>query len=146
MEFRSHREPPLVTAPPDGKPRKRLQRDKPELLAVPEVPNEVRSMDFMADQLVDGRSLRTLNVLDIFNREGLAFEVDFSLPAERVVSVLNQVIGLRRKPRNCISLSTPYPIPSQTQPSCCDRSREGVDWIHLGYCPQRRRQSGCPIT
>ena len=37
-------------------------------------------MDFMADQLVDGRSFRALNVLDDFNREGLGIEVDFSLP------------------------------------------------------------------
>ena len=65
------------------KPRKRLHREKPEPLAVPEAPNEVWSMDFMADQLVDGRSFRTLNVLDDFNREGLAIEVDFSLPAAR---------------------------------------------------------------
>lgn len=80
------------------KPRKRLQRDKPEPLAVPEAPNEVWSMDFMADQLVDGRSFRTLNVLDDFNREGLAIEVDFSLPSERVVRTLNQIIGWRGKP------------------------------------------------
>jgi len=46
------------------KPRKRLQRDRPEPLAVPEAPNEVWSMDFMADQLADGRSFRTLNILD----------------------------------------------------------------------------------
>ena len=80
------------------KPRKRLQREKPAPLAVPEAPNEVWSMDFMADQLVDGRSFRTLNVLDDFNREGLAIEVDFSLPAERVVRALNQIIGWRGKP------------------------------------------------
>ena len=67
------------------KPRKRLQREKPEPLVVPEAPNEVWSMDFMADQLADGRSFRTLNVLDDFNREGLAIEVDFLLPSERVV-------------------------------------------------------------
>ena len=71
-------------------PKKRLKRDKPEPLAVPERPNETWSMDFMADQLADGRSIRTLNVLDDFNREGLAIEVDFSLPAERVVRALNQ--------------------------------------------------------
>jgi putative transposase len=34
-------------------------------------------MDFMADQLADGRSIRTLNVLDDYNREGLCIEVDF---------------------------------------------------------------------
>ena len=80
------------------KSRKRLQREKPEPLAVPEAPNEVWSMDFMADQLADGRSFRTLNVLDDFNREGLAIEVDFSLPSERVVRTLNQIIAWRGKP------------------------------------------------
>lgn len=80
------------------KPRKRLQRDKPEPLAVPKAPNKVWSMDFMADQLVDGRSFRTLNILDDFNREGLAIEVDFSLPSERVVRALSQVISWRGKP------------------------------------------------
>ena len=63
------------------KPKKRLKRDKPEPLAVPGRPNETWSMDFMADQLADGRSIRTLNVLDDFNREGLCIDVDFSLPA-----------------------------------------------------------------
>ncbi len=33
------------------KPKQRLKRDKPELLAVPEEPNETWSMTFMADQL-----------------------------------------------------------------------------------------------
>lgn len=55
-------------------------------------------MDFMQDQLADGRSFRTLNVLDDFNREGLGIEVDFSLPAERVVRTLNQIIEWRGVP------------------------------------------------
>ena len=54
-------------------------------------------MDFMADQLADGRSFRTLNVLDDFNREGRGIEVDFSLPVERVVRSLNQIIAWRGK-------------------------------------------------
>jgi putative transposase len=44
---------------------------KPEPLAVPERPNDTWSMDFMADRLTNGRSFRTFNVLDDFNREGL---------------------------------------------------------------------------
>ena len=59
------------------KPKKRLIRDKPEALAVPTAINECWSMDFMHDQLDNGRSYRLLNVLDDFNREGLAIEVDF---------------------------------------------------------------------
>lgn len=56
-------------------------------------------MDFMADRLGDGRQFRLLNVLDDFNREGLGIEVDFSLPAERVVRALNQIIEWRGAPK-----------------------------------------------
>jgi len=80
------------------KPRKRLKRDKPDALAVPDAPNVTWSMDFMADRLGDGRAFRLLNVLDDFNREGLGIEVDFSLPAERVIRSLNRIIEWRGKP------------------------------------------------
>jgi putative transposase len=80
------------------KPKKRLVREKPDILAVPAAPNHIWSMDFMHDQLQDGRSFRTLNVLDDFNREGLAIEADFSLPAARVIRTLEQVIEWRGKP------------------------------------------------
>ncbi|MFN3825610.1 MAG: IS3 family transposase [Pseudorhodobacter sp.] len=80
------------------KPRKRLKRDKPDALAVPEAPNITWSMDFMADRLGDGRQFRLLNVLDDFNREGLGIEVDFSLPAERVIRSLDRIIEWRGKP------------------------------------------------
>lgn len=65
---------------------------------MPEAPYLVWSMDFMADRLADGRQFRLLNVLDDFNRQCLGIEVDFSLPAERVVRSLNQIIEWRGKP------------------------------------------------
>ncbi|OEU24535.1 transposase, partial [Yersinia ruckeri] len=80
------------------KPKKRLKRDKPEPLVVPENRNECWSMDFMHDQLSDGRSVRLLNVIDDFNREALAIEVDFSLPASRVIRTLEQLIEWKGKP------------------------------------------------
>lgn len=46
------------------KPRRRLKREKPEELAVPDAPNVVWSMDFMADRLADGRQFRLLNVFE----------------------------------------------------------------------------------
>ena len=55
-------------------------------------------MDFMHDQLIDGRSVRLLNVIDDFNREALGIEVDFSLPSERVIRTLEQIIDWRGKP------------------------------------------------
>jgi len=78
--------------------RKRLVRQMPEPLAVPGAINEVWSMDFMHDQLADGRSISTFNVIDDFNREALGIEVDFSLPAARVARTLNQIIEPRGRP------------------------------------------------
>ena len=42
-------------------------------------------------------------MLDDFNREGLGIEVDFSLPAVRVVRSLNQIIEWRGKPQAFVS-------------------------------------------
>ena len=52
----------------------------------------------MSDALSNGRTFRTLNVIDDFNREALWIEVDTSLPAERVVRVLEQLLDWRGKP------------------------------------------------
>ncbi len=80
------------------KPRKRINRDKPEQLNVPAAINQVWSMDFMHDQLQNGRSVRLFNVIDDFNREGLGMEIDFSLPSERVIRALEQIIEWRGCP------------------------------------------------
>jgi len=82
------------------KPKKRLVREKPEPLSVPEKIHESWSMDFMHDELGDGRRVRLLNVIDDFNREALAIELDFSLPAQRVIRVLEHLIEWRGKPKS----------------------------------------------
>lgn len=89
------------------KPHKRLKREKPEALSVPRNINECWSMAFIHDQLSDGRSCRLFNVLDDFNREGLTIDVDFSLPAERVIRSLNQIIEWRGKPHRIRSDNGP---------------------------------------
>ncbi len=80
------------------KPKKRMVREKPATLTVPESLNQVWSMDFMHDQLSNGRSIRLFNVIDDFNREALGIDVDFSLPSERVIRSLDQIISWRRRP------------------------------------------------
>ena len=84
------------------KPRRRIKRDRPDPLSVPrsinQSINQVWSMDFMSDALSDGRKLRTFNVLDDYNRECLAVEVDRSLPSLRVIRALEQIIEWRGKP------------------------------------------------
>ena len=56
-------------------------------------------MDFLHDQLCDGRSFRLFNVLDDYNREGLGIEVDLSLPSARVIRSLEQIIEWRGTPK-----------------------------------------------
>ncbi|MDO4683963.1 MAG: IS3 family transposase, partial [Lautropia sp.] len=81
------------------KPRQRLVRQEPEPLTVPGCPNDTWSMDFLHDQLADGRSIRVLNVMDDHSREVLGIEVDFSLPSARVIRTLAQIIEWRGKPK-----------------------------------------------
>lgn len=61
----------------------------------------------MHGQLADGRSYRLLNVINDFNREGLAMEIDLSLPAERVVRELEQIIEWRGKSKAIRSDNAP---------------------------------------
>jgi putative transposase len=65
-------------------------------------PNERWSMDFVSDQLADGRCFRTLNIVDDFTRESLAIEVDVSLTGQRVTRVLDHLIELRGIPKNIV--------------------------------------------
>lgn len=80
------------------KPKKRLPAREAQTLVVPGQANQTWSLDFMSDSLSNGRAFRTLNVIDDFNREALWIEVDTSLPAERVVRVLEQLLDWRGKP------------------------------------------------
>ena len=80
------------------KPKKRLPARVAQTLVVAEQRNQTWSLDFMSDSLSNGRTFRTLNVIDDFNREALWIEVDTSLPAEQVVRVLEQLLDWRGKP------------------------------------------------
>jgi len=55
--------------------------------------NQRWSMDFVSDQLANGRRIRVLNVLDDFSRRCLAAEVDTSLPGLRVCRVLDRLVS-----------------------------------------------------
>jgi putative transposase len=78
--------------------KKRIPSRFPEPLAVPANMNQSWSMDFMSDSLFCGRRFRTFNVVDDFNREALAIEIDLSLPSQRVIRVLERIIASRGYP------------------------------------------------
>jgi putative transposase len=56
-------------------------------------------LDFVADQLADGRRFRALTIMDVFTRESLAIEVGQRLKGEDVVSTLNEIRGKRGVPK-----------------------------------------------
>lgn len=78
--------------------KRRVPKRLREPLAAPTRLNTIWALDFMHDALYGGRPFRTLNVLDEANREALAIEVGTSIPATRVVRVLEQLVTLYGAP------------------------------------------------
>jgi len=67
--------------------KRRIPKRERQPLLVPQGPRQVWSADFMSDTLLHGARFRTFNVLDDFNRESVAIEVDTSLTARRLIRV-----------------------------------------------------------
>lgn len=93
-------------------------RETPQPLSVPQAINEVWSMDFMHDQLVDGRSIRTLNVIDDFNREALGIEVDFLVAIGAGDSYADAAYGMARQAEG-------HPV--RQRPGISERGHRDVD-------------------
>jgi putative transposase len=80
------------------KRRRRAAEHARERVRVTEA-NQVWSLDFMADQLTDGRRFRVLTIVDVYTRESLAVEAGASLKGTDVVEVLNQIRAQRGAPK-----------------------------------------------
>ena len=83
--------------------RRRGRLSRPRLvLPVPAGPGERWSMDFVTDQLANGRRFRVLNVVDDWSRERVLQVVDFSISGERVARALEALAGTRQLPRRIV--------------------------------------------
>jgi putative transposase len=80
------------------KEKERLPNRHSQPLAVPLRMNHCWSIDFMSDTLTDGRRFRLFNVVDDFNSEALAVEVDLSIPVHRDVHILERASAERGYP------------------------------------------------
>ena len=78
--------------------RKKIPKEGREGGWCPIAANQRWSLDFTSDALANGRKFRTANLKDDCTRECPAIEVDFSLPGERVVQLLNRVARERGYP------------------------------------------------
>lgn len=75
--------------------KRRIPKREKQPLLVPQKPNQVWSADFMSDALYTRGRFRTFNVIDDFNRESVAIEVDTSITARRLIRVF-EVLRLTR--------------------------------------------------
>ena len=102
--------------------RRRMKRRLPQRvkqpLFSPSATNQCWSMDFLGDSLVDGRRFRVLNIIDDANRESLAVEADTSLPALRVLRVLQRLLESRGRPQIIRVDNGPEFISDQLQQWC----------------------------
>lgn len=78
--------------------RRRLPTRERESLVVPDRPDQIWSADFMSDSLYRGPRFRTFNVIDDFNREVVAIEIDTSLTGPRLIRVFEQLRRERALP------------------------------------------------
>jgi putative transposase len=98
---------------------------------IPKAADQTWSIDFMNDALADGRRFRLFNVLDDYNRESLAIEVDTSLPSVRVQRVLNKLIKERSKPTTVRVDNGPEFI-SHTLQQWCSENQITLQYIQPG--------------
>jgi putative transposase len=72
-----------------------VRKDKPSVQSM----NECWSMDFVADQLVDGRRFRILTIVDNFTRESLGLYASQNIRGDDVVDVLCKITAHRGRPQ-----------------------------------------------
>lgn len=122
--------------------KKRLPARIKQSLFQPESINQVWSIDFMSDSLWDGRRFRLLNVMDDYNREILAMEADLSLPALRVVRVLEYLKEFRGLPR-MIRVDNGPEFISDTMDQWCRQHQITLAYIQPGKPTQNAFVERC---
>jgi len=95
--YRIYREEGLMLR--QRRPKRRVAAKRREEQQAALAPNESWSMDFMSDQLFDGRRIRVLTLVDNFSRESLALEVAQRFRGEDVAGVLSEVVRQQGKPQ-----------------------------------------------
>jgi putative transposase len=100
------------------KMKRRIPNPERKALLQPVRHNLTWSLDFMEDRLENGRRFRVLNVLDDFNREALAIEIDYSFPAYKVVKLIKRIIEWRGTPEEIRSDNGPEFIAKDFEVFC----------------------------
>ena len=95
--YRLYRQEGLNLRKPSSRKKISLSRSPEKVLA--SAVNECWCMDFVSDQLYNGKRFRALTVLDTFSRESLAIYVDKSIKGEQVCQELEKIKAARGLPQ-----------------------------------------------
>jgi putative transposase len=79
--------------------RRRIKDNPANPIEISFSENQEWAIDFMSDALVYGRKIRTLNIIDHFNRECMGISIDTNMPARAVIKELEKVIERAGKPK-----------------------------------------------
>lgn len=113
--------------------RRRIKDNPANPIDIPFEKNIEWAIDFMSDALFDGRRIRTLNIVDHYNRQCQGIKIGFNIPARVVISYLEQRIDLYGKPQK---------IRTDNGPEF--RSRLFQKWLQKSEITWSRIQKGKP--
>lgn len=111
--------------------KRKLPEREPEPLVVKPIVNSQWALDFMHDTLYCGKRFRALNVIDESTRECLAIEVDTSLPADRVIRVLEPLKEERGLPQQ-IRLDNGPELVADVFANWCETNGIALAYIQKG--------------
>jgi putative transposase len=128
------------------KAKKRLPARVKQPHLQPQGPNQVWSMDFVHDSLWNGRSFRALNILDDYNRQALHVEIDTSLPALRVIRVLEMLRDTHGTLPKAIRTDNGPEFISQKLEDWCQKHHIQIQYIQPGKPTQNAYIERCNRT
>lgn len=108
--------------------RRRIKDNPANPIEMPFSSNEEWAIDFMNDALANGRQIRTLNVIDHFNRKCMGIKISFNMPARMVIKVMEQIVEMHGKPKR---------IRTDNGPEFCSKlfqkwlEKQGIAWSRI---------------
>ena len=114
--------------------RKKLPGPERQPLIRPEQPYQVWSMDFVFDELTNGRRVKTLTIVDDCSKESIRLVADTSIPAACVARTLDVIKAERGLPKT---------IRTDNGPEFAGRTLQ--DWAARNGVELRHIQPGKPV-
>lgn len=111
-----------------GKPTKRMPRIKANPAFLPLKENIEWAIDFMHDVLESGRQVRSFNIIDPFNRLCKGMFINYSMPAKRVINLLEIAIECYGKPASVRTDNGPEFISKRFQLWLKDKE---IKWVNI---------------